>query len=158
MGKCENSAASIGIKILLSDLISQIDENTFELIKEMLEDGFIEDENDSFNEVYINIMYSDLPENYKEFKEYLTNEFTNKGSYHKSRSGQVIPTLDNGCLLEQYLLVPIKEILQTDRWGYDRYGTNGISKPLNFDLSIDLEEYKELENIQVVFILKQHSG
>ena len=158
MGKCENSTASIGIKILLSDLISQIDENTFELIKEMLEDGFIEDDNDSFNEVYINIMYGDLPENYVKFKEHLTNEFRIKGSYHKSRSGQVIPTLDNGCLLEQYLLVPVKEILKTDRWGYDRYGTNGKSTPVNFDLSINLEEYKELENTQIVFILKQHSG
>ena len=159
MGKCETSSTSIGIKIVLSDLIKQIDENTFYLIKEMLEEGFIEDDNDFFNEVYTKIMYDDrVPENYVELKEYLINEFTNRGSYHKSRSGQVIPTVDNGCLLDKHLLVPVKEILQTERWGHERYGTNGISIPVNFDLSINIEKYKGLEKTQVVFILKQHSG
>ena len=159
MGKCETSSTSIGIKIVLSDLIKQIDENTFYLIKEMLEEGFIEDENDFFNEVYTKTMYSDrVTENYVELKEYLINEFTNRGSYHKSRSGQVIPTVDNGCLLDKHLLVPVKEILQTERWGHDRYGTNGTSIPVNFDLSINIEKYKGLEKTQVVFILKQHSG
>lgn len=35
MGKCETSTGSIGIKILLSDLILQINEKNFNLIKEI---------------------------------------------------------------------------------------------------------------------------
>jgi hypothetical protein len=60
--------------------------------------------------------------------------------------------------LDKYLLLPIKEILQTDRWGYDRSGTNGMSRPIDFDLSVPIEKYKEIEKIQIVFIIKQHSG
>lgn len=44
--------ASIGIKILLSDLILQINEKNFNIIKEILNNGFLEDENDTFNEVF----------------------------------------------------------------------------------------------------------
>jgi len=158
MGRCETSTASIGIKILLSDLILQINETNFTLIKEILDNGFIEDENDYFNEVYSNIIYDTLPENYLDFKEEITNNFTNKGSYHKSRSGAVIPTIDNGCLLDKYLLFPVKQILKIERWGYDREGTNGCSRQMNFDLSADTEKYKEIEKTEIVFILGQHSG
>ena len=159
MGRCETTTASIGIKILLSDLILQINEINFTLIKEILDKGFIEDKNDCFNEVYLEIIYDDrLPENYLDFKEKLTNNFTNKGSYHKSRSGIVIPTIDNGCLLDKYLLFPVKQILETERWGYDREGTNGCSRQMNFDLSADTEKYKEIEKTEIVFILRQHSG
>jgi hypothetical protein len=49
MGMCETATASIGIKILLSDLILQIKENNVTQIKEMLYYGFIEDDNDYFN-------------------------------------------------------------------------------------------------------------
>ena len=52
MGRCETSTASIGIKILLSELVLQINEKNFNLIKEMLNNGFIEDQNQYFNEVY----------------------------------------------------------------------------------------------------------
>lgn len=159
MGKCETATASIGIKILLSDLILQINETNFELIKSMLNDGHIEDENDDFNEAYTNVMYSDaLPSDWSEFKEYITHEFTVNGSYHKSRDGKSYPTLDNGCLLDKYILVPIKRILQTERWGHDRYGTNCISRPIDFDLSASLDEYKDITNAKVVFLLIQHSG
>ena len=36
MGRCEYAKASIGIKILLSDLIQQINKDNWDLIKEML--------------------------------------------------------------------------------------------------------------------------
>ena len=65
MGRCETATASIGIKILLSDLISQINETNFTLIKELLHRGFIEDDNDYFNEIYSKITCRNkLPENY----------------------------------------------------------------------------------------------
>ena len=165
MGKCETATSSIGIKILLSDIVLQINETNFNLIKEMLNDGFIEDKNDYFNEVYQKIIDCDeldcdnLTENYLEIKEYLINEFKNNGSYSKSKfSDEVKPTLKYGCLFDKELLVPIKEILSCNRWGYNRYGTNSISRPIDFDLSINIEKYKEIEKTKIVFILKQYSG
>ena len=166
MGKSETASASIGIKILISDLVSQINETNFTLIKKMLYSGCIEDSNGYFNEAYKNILgYDDgdieLPETYYDFKDYVTEQFKIHGNYYKSKfSSKVESDLKNGCILEQELLVPIKELLETERWGYDRYGTNSISRPLDFDLSVDLEKYKKnnIENYKVVFIVKQHSG
>lgn len=164
MGKSETASASIGIKILLSDLVSQINETNFHLIKKMLYDGCIEDSNDYYNEVYINILgypygKDKFSEDYSECKEYLINEFKIHGSYYKSKfSSKAEPDISRGCLLEKQLLVPIKDILETERWGYGRYGINSVSRPLDFDLSIDLKSYEEIKNFKVVFIIKQHSG
>ena len=164
MGKCESATASIGIQILLSDLIEQINETNFNLIKKMLYDGCIEDNNDYYNEVYKNIVGygendNELPEDYLEFKEYLIKDFQVKGSLYKSKfSNKVEADLSNGSLFEKHLLVPIKNILETERWGYERYGINSSSRPLDFDLSIDLNEYKEINNFNIIFFIKQHSG
>jgi hypothetical protein len=159
MGKCETATASIGIKILLSDLILQINETNVSLIKDMLYDGFVEDENDYFNEVYSDIIHGDeITEHSVDLKEYMTTKLTTNGSYLKSRSGQVVPTIENGCLFDKYLLVPVKELLSTDRWGHDREGTNGTSRSMNFDLSVDIEKYKDIEKIEIVFLLAHRSG
>ncbi len=162
MGKSETASASIGIKILLGDLVSQIDKINFKLIKKMLYDGCIEDSNGYYNEAYKNIIGYDedeLPKDYLEFKEYVTEKFKNNGSYYKSKfTSKIEPDVDHGCLLEKELLVPIKNILETERWGYERYGTNSASRPLNFDLSLDLKQYKIIKNFKVIFMVKQHSG
>ena len=159
MGKSETASTSIGIKILLSDLISQINETTFEIICMMLYNGFIEDENDYYNEVYNEVMNFKLPETWLEYKEYVETNFKKYGSYNKSKfSGQTWHTIEDGCLFDKYLLVPIKEILSTERWGYDREGTNCSSRPIDFDLSVDTDEYKELEKYNIVFIVRQNSG
>ena len=113
----------------------------------MLVNGFIEDENDSFNEMYQEIIdcnYLDSNNsivNCLDVKEYLINEFKH-----------------NGYLLEKELLVPVKIILNTDRWGYDRLGTNSVSRDIDFDLSVNIEKYKEIEKIKIVFILEHNSG
>jgi len=126
MGKSETASVSIGIKILLSDLISQINETNFSLIKKMLYDGCIEDSNGYYNEAYKNILGygeddNELAEDYLEFKNFLINEFKTKGSYYKSKfSSKVEPDLNDGTLFERYLIVPVKDILETERWGYER--------------------------------------
>lgn len=164
MGKSETASASIGIKILLLDLVSQINRTNFILIKKMLYDGCIEDSNGYYNESYRNIMgypygEDNLTGDYLECKEYLINEFKTNGSYYKSKfSSKVESDLRHGSLLEQYLLVPIKDILETERWGYERYGINSASRPLDFDLSMDLKEYEEIKPFKVIFMVKQHSG
>jgi len=162
MGKCESATASIGVKIKLSDLILQINENNFNTIESMLDNGRIEDENDYFNEAYTNIIYSDdMPHDASHAshaKEYLIDAFTRNGTYHKSRSGHIIPTLDHGCLLDQELLVPIDKLLSCERWGYEREGSNSTSRPIDFDLLIRNNPYKNIEKTKIVFILIQHYG
>ena len=159
MGKCETSTTSIGIKILLSDLILQINDKNFSLIKKILNDGFISDKNEHYNDAYTEIVWNELPENYLDFKCYLEQEFKNKGSYlHVRNSNKIEPDLRNGCLFEKELLLPIKKILETDRWGYDRYGRNANYCPIDFDLSLDIEIYKEIEKYTIVSILDQYSG
>uniref|UniRef100_A0A6C0EXQ6 Uncharacterized protein n=1 Tax=viral metagenome TaxID=1070528 RepID=A0A6C0EXQ6_9ZZZZ len=164
MGKSETATASIGIKILLSELILQINETNFDLIKKMLYDGCIEDSNEYYNEVYKKIVGygeydNELPKQYNKCQKYLIKEFKNGGSYYKSKfSSEIKPDLSNGSLSERYLLVPIKKILETERWGYERYGINSISRPLDFDLSVNLKEYEEIQNFNIIFMVKQHSG
>ena len=164
MGKSETASASIGIKILLADLISQINETNFTLIKKMLYDGCIEDANDYYNEAYRNIMgypYGEdkLTGDYLECKEYLINEFKTNGSYFKSKfSSKVEPDLSEGTLFERYLLVSVKDILETERWGYERCGVNSASRPLDFDLSVELTKYQDIKFFNVIFFVKQHSG
>jgi len=155
MGKCETSKTSIGIRILLSDLILQINEKNFDIIKEILDKCFISDENDVYNDVFSDIICSNkLPKNYLEFKEFLEQEFKNKGSYF---SNKIEFELTSGCLFEKELLLPIKKILETERCGYDRYGKNGNYRPIDFDLSVDIEKYKKIEKYTIVFILEQYS-
>lgn len=148
MGRTEIATASIGIKIRISVLVSQINKDKFELIKEMLEEGIIEDANDDYNDVYANIIYY-LKENITTItntKKYLVKEFKDKKSSN-----------DDVSLWEKDLLVPIKKILTTERCGYDRYGVNGGSRAMDFDLSVVTEKYKTIENIKIVFILEQSS-
>jgi len=127
----------MGIKILLSNLVLQINETNVALIKEMLYYGCIEDDNDYDNEIYSRII-NDLPEDCSDVKEYLVNEFTK-----------------NGCLFDKYLLVPVKRLLSMERWGYDRDGLNSISRPIDFDLSINTDKYNSIENTEIVLILRQ---
>jgi len=141
MGRCETAKASVGIKIQLCDLISQISETNFAKIKTILEDGFLEDENEELNHTYHTIVYDvNLPDNYLEYKMYLEEK------------------IEEECLSTNTLLYPIKDILVTERWGYDRSGTNGLSRDMDFDLSMDTEPYQEIEKISIVFILRQYSG
>ena len=162
MGLSDTATASIGIKILLSDLILQMNETNIELIKKMLCKGCIEDSNGVFNETFKNIVgyeyeENELPEEYLQCKEYLINKFKNE-SYSKNKyTGDVTSDL-NKYLFDKELLVPIKEILSTDRWGYNRRGINSLSRPLDFDLSVSTQEYKDIKNFNIVFFICQDIG
>jgi hypothetical protein len=156
MGKVETASAFIGMKILLSDLVLQINESNFNLIKKMIYDGCIEDSNNHYNDDYRNIIgYDDndnrLPDTYLECKEYLINAF-------QYSNCKLEADLINECLFEQHLLVPIKDILETERWGYNRDGANSASRSLDFDLSVDIKIYEDIKNFSIIFFIKQHSG
>ena len=157
MGRCESATASIGIKILLSDLVSQINATTMNLIKKMLYDGCIEDSNDDWNRAFEQIIGDDgVEENETAFKEYLTRKFTERVR---------MIGIDGDSLLEQYLLVPLEELVSNDRWGWSREGTNAMSSPFE-DFADDLpnqiavfkEKYKEINNFTFVFMIKQYAG
>ena len=125
-----------------------MNESNFNLIKDMLLNGTIEDSNDFYNQVFKKIINEDteLSNDYLECKEYLIKVFKQNGSYTKSKfNNEVKSDLTCGCLFEQELLVPIKEILSTVRYGYDRYGINNTSRPLDFDLSVNTEKYKDIK-------------
>ena len=159
MSSSETVVASIGIKILLSDLILQINETNLILIKEMLNNGFLEDENDYFNEVFKKICRDKLDGEYTDVKEYLIKQCKQNGSYIKSKYTNMLITddaeynLENGCIFDQVFLVPLKEILTTQRYICDNQGINSISRKMDFDLSINIDKYKEIKNIEIVFIL-----
>jgi hypothetical protein len=154
MGRCESAFASIGIKILLSDLVSQINATTMNLIKKMLYDGCIEDSNDFYNQAFEQIIGDNgVEENAEEFKEYLTRKFTERVRH-------------DDALLERYLLVPVEELVSNDRWGWSREGTNAMSTTMGTFLD-DLpdilstafkETYKDINNFTFVFMIKQYAG
>jgi hypothetical protein len=155
MGFCESATASIGIKISLNDLVKQITKKNQKLILEMLNDGFIEDENEFYNEVFEDIVNS-LSEETSSLKKILTSEFQTRGTYVKCKFTDNVD--ESGSLLEQYLLVPVKTLLCTSRWGYNRTGTNGICDEEVDFTAPDLEKYKGLKNFKTVFMLSQNSG
>jgi len=92
----------------------------------------------------------------------LEREFTRNGNLLSLRGyNELIPSLEDGCLLDQYLLVYEQDILSTSRWGYERMGVNGKSTPIDFNLFLNresLEKYKMIEGVEVVFMIQQSSG
>ena len=154
MGRCESATASLGIKILLSDLVAQINATTMNLIKKMLYDGCIEDSNDDWNRAFEQIIGDDgVEENAVAFKEYLTSKFT-------ARVGHI-----RDSLLYRYLLVPMEELVSNERWGWTREGTNAMSSPvgtfaadLPTQLAVFKETYKDINNFTFVFMIKQYAG
>jgi hypothetical protein len=137
MGRCESVNASIGIKILLSDLFSQINETNFNLIEEMLNKGCIESTDEILNDNYDAHINNNQSATYLEFMEYISEI--------------------KSIFCDEYLLISIKEILSNDRWGYDIYGKNYISRPIDFNLDVNINKYKGIKNIEIVFILEQSS-
>ena len=157
MGKSEDANAFIGYKILLSDLILQINETNLKLIKEILINGFIEDSNEHFNELYADLIETfEWNESSAENKFYLTKLFQNTFTFSYETYEE------DGSLWEQFLLIPIKKILSTTRFGYDRTGRNALSTQIDSNwlelASITKDTYKEIENMQLVFLLEQCSG
>ena len=144
MGKYDTCSSHIGIEISLSDLISQINETNFDLIQNMLEEGFIED-NVYYNDLYINVIGAQyLPKNALEFKEFLLDLLENEPFFHDP------------------FLIPVKELLEVDIqvYGRYRYGTNGVSRPATFKVSLgkkETERYKVIKKKKIVFILKYNT-
>jgi hypothetical protein len=134
MGRSESATMFTGIKILLGNLFDQITEENEDLILEMMEEGFIEDENETFNEDFRgSLEYFNIDENPREY-------FSD--------------------LLEKYLLVPVpsRPIIDMCRWGRGREGINAVSADFTTIETPNLEKYKGLKDFKTVFILQQNSS
>lgn len=69
-----------------------------------------------------------------------------------------VAVTDDSSLFHEVFLFPIKKILTTQIYGYDSNSrTNSISRKMNFDLSVNIDKYKEITNFDIVFILAHHS-
>ena len=89
-------------------------------------------------------------------KEYLMTQCKEQGSIRRYKYGGEEPTVESGCLLEQFLLISVKDLLVTERWGYDRFGTNANSRPLDFTLEID--PFVGITGTQPVLIVLHNAG
>ena len=95
--------------------------------------------------------------NYADFKEYFINE-SKKCNSLLTICMLAVAVTDDSSLFHEVFLFPIKEILTTQIYGYDSNSrTNSISRKMNFDLSVNIDKYKEITNFDIVFIFAHHS-
>lgn len=152
---------AVGVRIELGSLIEQMNEDNAELILEMLTDGYIEDSNDFYNEVFDNICADNPGGDWETQKAYFRDHFTTQGTLFKSRFSAEVEADNSDPLWNQAFLYPVASVLETDRWGYGREGTNGQACELP-DLSALAKEAathcRSIRDYEVVLMLKQNSG
>jgi hypothetical protein len=130
MQRLEGLFVSIGISISLENLISQANDTNMKLIMNILHDGFLE-EDDTYDRVIRRYYPDENIENDFEFLEYIKKLLTHYG------------------LIDKELLIPIKNIVTLDK------NKSTISIPLDFDLSLDLSPFKNIDNYKKVFIVNK---
>lgn len=99
---------------------------------------------------------------YITYKNIFNEEISKRGTMVPLRNGKEEEWFNYGYLGNQIFLYPVTSILHTERFGYERTGINGTYSNLDFDVenikkSI-LEKYNWLKDIEVVMMIKQHSG
>lgn len=161
MGFRQSSTVFIGLKIQLEKLANQINESNYNEILNILEKSYIDDENNDFTHTLRSVLY-DLTKdekNYEQFKNEFSEEIKKRGTIVQLYNGKIDEIFDYGYLSEKYLLFPIKQILDTYRYGYGREGINGTSCTLDFDIeSIKkdiLEKYIWMKDIEIVMMVQQ---
>lgn len=151
MGKSETASFGICLLIKLSDLIESIDNDNLKWIREN-DYGYIEDDNEYFNEEYKELWTIaegnvDNENTIASIKTALEENAKNMGNviYYKyeSRSEK---TMADGCLYDRNVIIPILSLASTERWGYDRIGVNVsfFSFERILDAAVDLEDAKKL--------------
>ena len=132
--------------------------------------SFVQDENGCYNTIFEQIIRGEDVKSHKidekfdiftfeEYKEYLTKNFKLYGDRYMYKDGKTeVPEykedhLEN--LYNQILIIPLKEILWTERWGYNRYGTNGTS--CDFDISDLTKKSEEVHKMASDMSLKNFS-
>ena len=91
--------------------------------------------------------------------------FTEKSAFkirtalNQDSSNKIEPNLHKGCLYDRYLLVSVKEVISTERWDWNRENTNYSSRLIDFDLTVNTDEYKMIKKFtKICIFIKQHFG
>jgi hypothetical protein len=149
MGRCESGCVSLGLRIPIQKLLMRVTENNFRQILKMLQadEGWLEDENDCWNESYDRVrdqLHGAAYESAEAFTAGVTALLQKHGNVHYLRDGSREHTLEEGTLLAQTLLLPTVTVVETSRWGYNREGCNGASVPIgDFDFAAHAEKIRQ---------------
>ncbi len=167
MGFNESAEVHIGLKIQLINLINQIDSKNYIEIKNILSQSYIDYQTWDFNEMLRDILYEciygkDHNLDYDKFKNEFCEKLKNRGTIARLYDGTEKEIFDYGYLHEKYLLFPIHKIIETNRHGFNREGTNGTFCNLDFDIEVIkqniLQKYDWIKDIEIVMMIQQSSG
>jgi hypothetical protein len=163
MGFSQYTTVSIGIKIQLEKLAHQINEQNFDDILKMFDIAYIDDKNNDFTHT-LRLVLIDLDgeKDYEKFKNKFIKEIKKRGTTASSYHGKVVEVFSYGYLNEKYLLIPLKDLISTSRYGYGREGINGTYCGLNIDTqhikNMLEEKYSWLKDGELVMMLQQSCG
>lgn len=154
---------SIGIKIQLEKLANQINEENFDKILKMFDTSYIDDENNDFTHTLRCVLIDlDGEKDYNIFKNKFIKEIKKRGTTAETHNGKVVEVFSYGYLNEKYILFPLKDLINTGRYGYGREGINGTSCSLNIDIeyikNILEQKYNWLNDFELVMMLQQSCG
>lgn len=144
MGRCECATASIGYRVSIRDLIESIcDDESCTYAYDTLTDyrTFVEDQNEDANRDFRNIT------------EYLAKQ----GSWETTKE-EWRRKFDK--LIHEDLLLPVIQLADTERWGYNREGIHGMGSFVTDDFTERLEELQQRcpPHHRVTWMVRQSGG
>lgn len=152
MGRCETAGVWVGFCMLLVDLLNQMNAENVKDVYNIMSCGVIEDmyhtQNDEYQTI-IDEVYANYDINHNPNAKSIIEECRTQFARHNL----------------QEVTIPIIEILSTERYGYNRDGTNANCRSLvpnmfEFERSNVYQRYKPFlpPNYQVVLMVIQKSG
>jgi hypothetical protein len=152
MGHDEIATFAVGLRIGLQELLSQINRKNWPVIRVWLRDGFLEEPNGEIN-IEFRCVVEEMPESpiwrVKRYWQHQLNE-------------NRFPVEGSTKLSEHILLVPLAQIIQTERYGHNREGLNGVSRPFDLESLARAEESswlagQSVQGATVVMIAQQYA-
>ncbi len=157
MGFSVNSTVSLGVKVKLIDFLDQIQESNMDQMKKVMENGFIEDENDVYSGILMKMIQKHEKENWDMMKENLKRDVMSYDVYIDKKVGKKIKR-EMKRLGELMYLIPEVEMMNMTQWGSEER-VNGKSRSLDIDFDKLKEEigmkYAFLPNVEVVMMICQ---
>lgn len=144
MGRSESTTVSIGYRVSIRNLIESIhDDESCTYAYDIFTDDntFVEDQNEEVNHDFQNII------------EWLANQ----DSWEVTKE-EWIRKFDK--LIHKDLLLPVIQLADTSRYGYDRHGVNGVGSFVTDDFTEKLEELRQRcpPHHRVAWIVRQSGG
>jgi len=169
MGKCEEADVCVGISTTIKHLYEILgDEKATKYLLENTEDINISDNNGFYNSCLNSILYDEYKEETK--VENIKKLLQTRGDIYKSWNESVDqiyePNSDENLYNTELIVNPVS-IFGTERWGYNREGSNMDTLDLDHSLEqIDNEKKKLINTAEelcltkysIVMVVRQHSG